>query len=130
MPNVGLEPFNAMSVLLLSTDLLFSSRVAQAASAAAVDLRLVTSTDEVLQHVTNQVSPHLLILDLSASDCDVQRIVTAVRRSSSPARVVAYASHVLGTVLQRARQAGCDQVLTRGQFASRLDALMKDRQEQ
>ncbi|TVS19605.1 MAG: hypothetical protein EA424_07940 [Planctomycetaceae bacterium] len=117
-----------MSVLLLSTDLLFSSRVAQAARAASVDLRLVTGTDEVLQHVADEVSLHLLILDLSASDCDVQRIVTAVRRSLSPARVVAYASHVLGPVLQRARQAGCDQVLTRGQFTSRLDELMKDRQ--
>ncbi len=115
-----------MSVLLLSTDLLFASRVSQAARTADVDLRVVADTDQVLQHVTDECSPHLLILDLSAADCDVQRIVTAVRRSPSPARVIAYASHILGSLLQRARQAGCDQVLTRGQFASRLDELMKD----
>lgn len=115
-----------MTVLLLSTDLLFASRVSQAARDAEIDLRLVAGTDAALQHVTGEFAPHLVILDLSAADCDVQRIVTAVRHAPVPARVIAYASHVLGPVLQRARQAGCDQVLTRGQFAHRLEQLLKN----
>lgn len=114
-----------MAAFLLTTDLVFSSRVAQAARSTGLQLTVASSTDAVLQHVSNSKSPRLLILDLSAADCDLPRIVAEIRQLPSPPAVVAYASHVLGPLLQKARQAGCDQVLTRGQFANRLDELMQ-----
>ncbi|MCL4204991.1 MAG: hypothetical protein KJ000_21125 [Pirellulaceae bacterium] len=114
-----------MCVFLLTSDLLFSSRVAQAARSAGVPLTVASSSDAVLRHVSESDSPRLLVLDLSAADCDVQRIVAEAHELPSPPTVVAYASHVLGPLLQEARQSGCDLVLTRGQFVSRLDELIQ-----
>jgi CheY-like chemotaxis protein len=114
-----------MSALLLSSDLIFSSRFAQAARGAGVALRIASSTQDVLQQVALSPSPRLLILDLSTPDCDVQRIVAAARNLPSPPTVAAYASHVLGPLLEKARQGGCDLVFTRGQLARRMDELVK-----
>jgi CheY-like chemotaxis protein len=114
-----------MSALLLSPDLIFSSRVAQAARSAGVAFRIASNTQEVLEQVAQSPSPRLLILDLSAPDCDVQRIMAATRNLPSPPTVVAYASHVLGPLLEKARQGGCDLVLTRGQFVNRMDQLVQ-----
>jgi CheY-like chemotaxis protein len=115
----------AISALLLSTDLIFSSRVAQAARSAGVPLHVVADTDQALQQAANSPSPRWVILDLSAGDCDVERIVRVVHNLPLPPIVVAYAPHVQGPLLTKARQAGCDQVLTRGQFAKRLEELLR-----
>jgi CheY-like chemotaxis protein len=88
-------------------------------------MTVASSSDAILRHVSESDSPRLLVLDLSAPDCDVQRIVAEARNLPSPPTVVAYASHVLGPLLQKARQSGCDLVLTRGQFVSRLDELLQ-----
>jgi CheY-like chemotaxis protein len=112
-----------MSDWMLSTDLVFSSRAAATARAAGRTLRIAATADALLQQVAEPV--RLVIVDLTAPGCDVAQIVQQLRQQQPPPRVVAYAPHVMSGALERAREAGCDQVLTRGQFDKRLDQLLQ-----
>lgn len=113
-----------MSAVMLTTDLIFSSRVAAAARSAGVTLRTASTTDALLASVAEAEAVRLVILDLTTPGCDAARIVAELRKLQTMPTVVAYAPHVMGAVLQRAHEAGCDQVLTRGQFDSRLDTIL------
>ncbi len=61
--------------------------------------------------------PTLVILDLSTPGLDVKEVVAALKEHNSPpGAVIAYDAHVRVAGLKAAREAGCDEVLTRGQF--------------
>jgi len=129
---VSVEPFLeislSMSALMLTADLMFSSSVSAAARSAEVPFRVASSTEALLQQASEADAPRLVILDLTTPGCDADRIVSELRKLAPAPSVVAYAPHVLGSLLQRARDAGCDQVLTRGQFDSRIDKLLQSAQ--
>ena len=108
-----------MSVVLLSSDLMSTSRIAGAAkqigiecsialSLAALDAKLVEGTRLVLIDLTMpSVVPSVL----------VPKIRTALKVRP---HVVAFGPHVHGELLEEAETSGCDRVLTRGEFFSRV----------
>lgn len=57
-----------------------------------------------------------VILDLATRSGITQTIVPEVRRQYPDARLIAYAPHVHTGRLAAAREAGFDEVMTRGQF--------------
>lgn len=114
-----------MSVVLLSSDLMCSSRVAGAAqqcglsattalSVAALDDRLVEGT-------------RLVLIDLSTRGVVPGELVPKIRTSLRVRpRIVAFGPHVHGELLEEAETSGCDLVLSRGEFHARLgDVLMQ-----
>ena len=111
-------------LLLLSGDLMTSSHVSAAAdrqnvaSATALDAAAMA---EKLR--ANSVA--LVILDLGLPRLDVDAAVSQVRELAPAARILAFGPHVHEAVLQRARSAGCDQVMSRGQFHNRLDDVVR-----
>jgi CheY-like chemotaxis protein len=113
-----------MSILFLTADLMFSSRVSGAARTVERSLTTVASTAALLDQAAHAEAPRLVILDLTTPGCDPDRIVVELRDRDPDLTVVAYAPHVQTALLQRAREAGCDQVLTRGQFDSRINDLV------
>lgn len=112
-----------MSAIFLTTDLIFASRVQSAAKSAEIDLRIVGSPTALLEQARLQATD-LVILDLTAGSCDPQELVPQLRELEQVPQILAYAPHVMEARLAAARQAGCDQVLTRGQFNSRISAGM------
>lgn len=113
-----------MAVLMLTQDLVFSSRVSGSATAAGTPLRVVRSGEELLRDAEAQADLGLVILDLTTPGCDVAGILEHLRQRQPPPKVVAYAPHVVRGALEQARAAGCDQVLTRGQFHRGIDQLL------
>jgi CheY-like chemotaxis protein len=113
-------------VLFLSTDLMFSSRVTAAAQGANVSLQTVAKIDVAQSYsaVEPAAVPRLVILDLSTTGMDVAANVAAWRALEHPPRIVAYAPHVHEARLAAARAAECDAVYTKGQFDSKLDAIL------
>ena len=109
---------------MLTADLVFSSRAAAAAQAEGRTLGIAASTEQLLESAASQPA-QLVILDLTTPGCDTARIVRQMHQQQPPAHIVAYAPHVMTAALQQARQAGCDQVLTRGQFDKRLNQLLQ-----
>ena len=103
-----------MKAIYLSNDLMFGSRVKAVADQQGVDLVLAANQEALLAKLTDDTN--LMILDLTCQACDPQSIVPAARAIAAELRIVAYGPHVREKLLADAVSAGCDQVLSNGQF--------------
>ncbi len=105
-----------MNFVLLCRDLMLSSRVEGAARNLGFSVRCVsdaTSAIAAIDHSEGQ----LVFVDLQLPNLDLDALVEEVRNIRGTAvRIVACGPHVHEQRLNAARQAGCDQVVTRGQF--------------
>ena len=117
-----------MTAILLSSDLFFSSRVTGAGTAAGVPVATAGSGEQVVEKITQAAAGDapvkLVVLDLTSPACDVAAIVPAVRGAAEGIDIVAFGPHVQTARLEAAQAAGCDAVLTRGQFDRELPALL------
>jgi CheY-like chemotaxis protein len=106
--------------LVLSDDLIFTSRIAGAARSQGLTVRAARSV-EALEGLLRQQTPSCLILDLANPGLTVPDLLARVREACDPMpRVVAYGSHVDAAGLHAARAAGCDIVLPRSAFVEAL----------
>jgi CheY-like chemotaxis protein len=63
----------------------------------------------------------LLVIDLRAPDIDVRHLVAELRRQCATSlHIMATGPHVHEVSLKEAKAAGCDEVVTRGQFERRF----------
>jgi len=115
-----------MSVLYLTNDLLFSSRVSGAAANLGVDLQIVGSVAHLLQHADASIDCSLVLVDLTLSALELDAAVQAIREFLPQARIVAYGPHVHEILLTAAAAAGCDEVLSRGQFDREFGRLLRE----
>ena len=110
-------------VLFLSSDLVFSSRLAGAGQRVGVPVSAVSSLDAAIARLPGD-SVGLVILDLSTSTVDPQAAVSRLRESQPALAIVAFAPHVHEDRLRAAADAGCNEVLTRGQFDRQMEQLL------
>jgi hypothetical protein len=114
-----------MQILLISPDLVIQSRVAAAAARAGLQPPRVIDWQEA-SRLEGGVPYLCAILDLSIQGLDVARTVAALRERLAPGKsTVAFAPHVHTARLAAAREAGCDRVLSRGQFDREADAIIE-----
>ncbi len=106
--------------LLLSDDLIFTSRV----TATARDLGLVIKTAraaEGLVQLARQQPPRCVIVDLANPGLVLPDLLARLAETCQPMpRVAAYGSHVDTETLRAARAAGCDPVWPRSKFVEDL----------
>jgi DNA-binding NarL/FixJ family response regulator len=106
--------------LLLSDDLMFSSRITGTAQVLGLKMDVLKSTKELMARLKEQM-PTCMILDLGHPELQIQEFISELRDACSPMpRLVAYGSHVDAAVLRGAREAGCDVVLPRSAFIEQL----------
>lgn len=107
--------------IVLSDDLLFSSRISGTARAHAGTVKIARSP-AVLHQMLQQEKPTCVIVDLGHPGLDVADLVRRLGELGQPRpRLIAYGSHVDAHTLRQARQAGCDLVLPRSQFVAELE---------
>jgi DNA-binding response OmpR family regulator len=111
-----------VKVLACIRDLMFSTRVRDAARRHGHDCRIVTRAADV---EANLAGADIVILDLMVPGGGALEAVKAAGAAGVP--VVAYGEHVRAEVLQAGRDAGADEVLTRSEFTRRLEALLESR---
>jgi hypothetical protein len=118
-----------MAVVLLTGDLTVISRVEGAATMAGQPVRVFSSASQALADCRWEHAK-LLIVDLAALSelaVDLKALLETVRQPASPPpRVVAFGPHVHEARLAAARDAGCDDVLSRGAFFARVHALLRE----
>ena len=113
-----------MAVLLVSGDLMGASRIEGAARLAGVDFRMVGNADSAVEVCAAGNVP-LVMIDLALAGLDVDSLVSRLKNLPNGAlAIVAYGPHVHEAKLAAAEAAGCDQVLSRGQFLSSVDAVI------
>ena len=110
----------AATGILLSDDLLFTSRISGTARDLGLDLKVARTATELSQLVKAQ-SPACVIVDLHHDELNLAALVPELRQLGR-CMLVGYGSHVATEVLKQARAAGCDVVLPRSQFVERLAA--------
>lgn len=115
-----------MTGLLLSDDLIFTSRVTATARAHGLTVATAKTAGAVLK-LAKQSPPTGVIVDLQNPGLDLPAFLAGLREACpSMPRVIGYGSHVAADVLKAARQAGCDQVMPRSQFAAQLEDGLKE----
>jgi CheY-like chemotaxis protein len=111
-------------IVFLTTDLMFSSRVTGAGERLGVPVTVVGTFDAALEACCEE-QVRLVLIDLTTPGLDLETLVPELKATPSAPHMLAYGPHVHAARLKAARHAGCDQVLTRGQFNAQMDALLK-----
>ena len=112
--------------LFLSNDMMGASQVQSVARQAQIALETVGSADSLVA-IAGKQSPAMVILDLAADDitlAELGALIERLREAVPTTKIVAFGPHVWEAKLSAARNAGCDAVLTRGQFHSGIAALL------
>jgi CheY-like chemotaxis protein len=97
--------------------------LAAAGKRLGISVSAVASTDAAVERVEN-ASIDLAICDLSAPGADPLTLVARLRQRQPNLAIVAYAPHVHEDRLRAATEAGCSEVLTRGQFDRQMDDVL------
>mgnify|MGYP000855455704 FL=1 len=111
--------------LLLSRDLLFTSKVTSEARAQGARV-LTAGTTAAASAMIERWRPRALFLDLAATELTGPDAITAYRQKTGPhVPYIAFGSHVDTESLAAAKGAGCDLVLPRSRFTSELAELVR-----
>jgi CheY-like chemotaxis protein len=115
-----------MEIIFFTTDLLFSSRVAGAAARAGLSLRTAADQAAGFALLKTAQADSIVLLDLNSLGVDPAEVVPVLRALTNPPRaIIAYGPHVHEDRLTAAAAAGCNEVLTRGQFNATMDDVLQ-----
>ena len=113
-----------MNIAFVTRDLLFTSRVEGVARQQNVNLLVVTDVPQLLLQAS-EVRLDMVLLDRTTSGLDPAVAVSELRSHLQPPRtIIAFGPHVHERKLAAARETGCDQVLSRGEFNKHLDEFL------
>jgi CheY-like chemotaxis protein len=111
--------------IALIDDLFFQARVRETAKHTGVALETAATGEQLLAAAA--ASPAALILvDLNARQGALEAVerLCAPAPSGNPRRVIAFLSHVQTDLAERARAAGCQDVMPRSKFTQNLAAIL------
>lgn len=103
-----------MNALLISTDLMALSTSEGAAARAGAILKTVAPKAAI--EAAQMALPRVIAIDLTAPIADLPALIEGLRGATPGAGLVAYGPHVHEAKLEAAKAAGCDLVISRGQF--------------
>ena len=112
-----------MRFILLSSDLMLMSAAQGAAERHGATVGVVAGANALADGLASEPIA-LVAIDLRTNGLDVSSVVKQVRAAAPAAVILAGGPHVQRDSLAAAVAAGCDEVVTRGQFEGRLDALV------
>ena len=111
-----------MSIVLFTTDLMASSKIAPAAAMAGLTLQTAGSLDALAEAVT---IARLVVLDLNSVTGEVRDLIAGLKSLPNAPSVLAFGPHVHEAKLKAASEAGCDGVFSRGQFHAQTAEILK-----
>ena len=122
------NPSTSGRIVLVATDLMRQSRVAEAARALGYTVAVATTAEEAREALhtsanasTDASADSIVILDLQAEGLPWRDVVTAA--GSVP--VIAFGQHTKPDLLRAARAAGCRLAVPRSQLVAELPELIE-----
>jgi CheY-like chemotaxis protein len=117
--------YHGFVILAVVDDLMFTSRIKNAAGQLGVSLVFARSSGSALEQM-RQSAPSLVIFDLDGARTDPLGTVEAMKRDPALASIpiVGFVSHVKADLIDAARQAGVDDVMARSAFTARLGEIL------
>jgi CheY-like chemotaxis protein len=116
----------ATDVLALVDDLFFQAKLAETARKLGVSLKTVSTGAALVGALEGAASigqPRLVVVDLNARQGALEAI-EQLQRSGNPVPVIGFLSHVQTELAERARAAGCKQVMPRSSFTMNLSEIL------
>jgi CheY-like chemotaxis protein len=111
-------------VLALVDDIFFQAKLAETARHVGVVLQTVSTGDALVTAASVAANPpRLLLVDLNARAGALQAI-EQLHAQGNLLPVIAFLSHVQVDLAERARAAGCLQVMPRSKFTAELAAIL------
>jgi DNA-binding response OmpR family regulator len=113
-----------MTIVLLSGDLMALSRIQGVVSRTGAGLHTAATAEQAIS-ICNEELAELVIVDLGVPALEIGSLVSSLQRTvSAVPKIVAFGPHVHEERLAGARAAGCDEVISRGQFFSQLESIL------
>jgi CheY-like chemotaxis protein len=111
-------------VFLIISDLLFRSKIDDAARRSGVPLRVAKSVEQLDRHLGN-ATPAVVLMDLEMEGIDTPAMLARLRATPAAAHVpvIGFAGHTNVEVIHAARAGGV-QVMARSAFVAELPVLM------
>jgi DNA-binding NarL/FixJ family response regulator len=124
--SAGKDTVFMADAIILIDDLFFQAKLHQTAKLTGVTLETVTTGEQLLKSAAANPAA-LLIVDLNARQGAMEAIETLGKSggAGNPRRVIAFLSHVQTDLAQRARAAGCQEVMPRSQFTQNLAEILR-----
>lgn len=115
-------------IFALVDDIFFQAKMMETAKQMDVELKLF-STGEALLAEWEKQQPKLAVVDLNARQSSPMEVIAAVRARRAEIRVIGFFSHVQTELAQRARDAGCTEVMPRSKFTKELAVIFSRAKE-
>src|SRR5580692_2854684 len=111
--------------IVLIDDLFFQAKLHETAKLTGVTVETVGTGEQLIKSATASPAA-LIIVDLNARQGALQAVETlASVASGNPRRVIAFLSHVQTDLAERARAAGCQEVMPRSKFTQNLADILR-----
>ena len=117
-------------MLAVMSDLLFRSKIDDAARRNGLQLRAAKSLEQLDRHLGNG-EPAVVFVDLEADAPDPMAAIRRIRDRASgggtenPVRIIGFAGHTNIAAIEAGREAGATLVLARSGLASQLPMLLE-----
>jgi CheY-like chemotaxis protein len=111
--------------IVLIDDLFFQAKVHETAKQTGITIETVGTGDQLLKSAAANPSA-LIIVDLNARQGALDAIERlAANGSCNPRRIIAFLSHVQTDLAEKARAAGCQDVMPRSKFTQNLAGILR-----
>jgi DNA-binding NarL/FixJ family response regulator len=109
-------------VVALVDDLFFQAKLLETAKQLGVELRTCTTPDAMLAEIAKS-PPRLVVVDLNARNNPIDAIAR-VQASAGQIPLLGFLSHVQLELAEKARAAGCHDVMPRSKFTRDLATIL------
>ncbi|MEM9416260.1 MAG: hypothetical protein AAGA29_12405 [Planctomycetota bacterium] len=117
-------------IIYCCADLIFATKIQSTCDALGLTARPARN-EAMLQKRLDRVDDgkpndavSAVLIDLDKGE-DALPLISQCKAHASPPMVITWGPHVLVDLLKRAKQAGADEVMTRGNFTANLPALLQ-----
>jgi len=117
---------HSKKIIAVLDDLLFSSKIREAAKDLSLSLEFVKSTNGLTERLKSE-KPSLIILDLNSKSHNPLQTVKDLKSSPDlkDIPILGYLSHVQTELKEEAVKARCDLVLPRSRFSRELREILR-----
>jgi DNA-binding NtrC family response regulator len=109
-------------VVALIDDLFFQAKLIETAKKVGIDLRTCATPDALAAEIAKD-APRLVVIDLNAQSNPLEAI-QRVRTSGHEIPLIGFLSHVQLDLAERARAAGCANVMPRSKFTQNMATIL------
>lgn len=109
-------------ILALVDDLFFQAKLVETAKQLGIELKVCGSGSALISSIEHE-NPRLIIVDLNARQGPIEA-VEQLQTSGVRTPVIGFLSHVQKDLAERARAAGCTEVMPRSLFTQRLATIL------